>query len=118
MGFISNIPRKMIKTAVAKPGFVIAPAIIGGTIAGIAAGGKGAFGTAMETITGDRNAVGTIVGAQLRRSVQDIMNTPGERNAMEYLSRDYSRVPSASLYGPGGGPSGNVVFGMYNLRAK
>lgn len=112
------IMRSLLETIARRPALVIAPMAVAGTVAGLAPGVKSATGTFMETVTGDRNAIGKIAKAQLRSSFENLVNTPDENNVMEYLTRNYSRTPNASLYGPGGGPSGSVVFGMYNLRAK
>lgn len=110
--------RSLIGAIGRKPKRIIIPAAVAGLTVGMAPGVSNATGTFMETVTGDRNAIGNITKAQLRRSFENVINTSDENNVMEYLSRSYSRTPSASLYGPGGGPSGSVVFGMYNLRAK
>lgn len=94
----------------------------GAAVAGIMAAhpfkGTGIGSAFMEQTTGDPNAFKTVARARISQAVHDMVATEGEKNAFEYLSQNYSRVPSTSLYSPGGGPSGNVVFGMYNLRIK
>lgn len=112
------IGRSILRSIANNPKKIIVPAGVFGFGVGMGPGVSSATGDFMETVTGDRNAIRTVARAQLKSSFEELMNTPAERNVMEYLTRNYSRTPSNSLYGPGGGPSGSVVFGMYNLRAK
>lgn len=112
------IARSILNLVGRKPSALIVPAAFVGFGVGMAPGMGDATSSFMETVTGDRNAIRNVARAQLRSTYEEIVNTPAERNVMEYLTRSYSRTPSNSLYGPGGGPSGSVVFGMYNLRAK
>lgn len=102
------------------PKTVIGTAAVAGIMASRPIHNSGAIPAFFESTTGDPNAPGVIMKAQLRRALWNATASPTEKRAFEYLSRTYIRTPRPSLYAPGGGPgpSGNIVLGMHNLRVK
>lgn len=107
VGWISRHPKTLVGGAAAA-----------GVIGGNPFRGSGISGAFQEQVLGDPSAFRTLARAQIYQTIHDMVATPGERNGLSYLRSNYSRVPSTSLYGPGGGPSGNIVFGMHQLRIR
>lgn len=118
-GFVGTPLRKATRWGINHPKTLMAGAFAAGAYSTHPIRSTGIGDIAEEGMFGDPNAIGTIVKGSVQSELRQMFYRPSEQRVIDYLSTAYrAGPPMGGIQGPYSGPSGNIVLGLYNLRAK